>query len=54
MVTLEVVARDHQGRLATGLNAKDFQIFEQAAGWRKEKREQKIAALPPFATEIEG
>ena len=45
MVTLEVVARDHQGRPASGLSAKDFQVFEQATGWRKGKREQKIAAF---------
>lgn len=45
MVTVEVVARDHQGRPATGLTANDFQVFEQAAGWRKEKREQKISVF---------
>jgi len=45
MVTVEVVARDHQGRPATGLTANDFQVFEQAIGWRKEKREQKIAVF---------
>ena len=45
MVTVEVVARDHHGRPATGLAANDFQIFDQAAGFRKEKRPQKIAAF---------
>ncbi|MCU1271998.1 MAG: hypothetical protein JWN74_3292 [Acidobacteriaceae bacterium] len=44
MVTVEVVARDH-GRPAIGLTANDFQIFDQPAGFRKEKREQKIAAF---------
>lgn len=45
MVTLEVVARDHEGRPATGLTANDFHLSEQAPGWRKEKREQKIAVF---------
>ena len=45
MVTVEVVARDHHARPATGLTANDFQIFDQAAGFRKEKRPQKIAAF---------
>ena len=45
MVTLEVVARDHQGRAATGLTASDFQVFEQSAGRNKQTREQKIAAF---------
>jgi len=45
MVTVEVVARDHKSRPATGLTATDFQVFDQASGFRKEKREQKIAAF---------
>jgi VWFA-related protein len=45
MVTVEVVARDHKGRPATGLSAADFQIFDQVSGIHKEKREQKIAAF---------
>lgn len=47
MVTLEVVARDHQGRPATGLTAKDFQVFEQAAGWRKENASRKLLLSEP-------
>jgi VWFA-related protein len=45
MVTVEVVARDHKGRPATGLTATDFQIFDQVSGFHKEKREQKLAAF---------
>lgn len=48
MVTLEVVARDHEGRPATGLAAKDFQIFEETGGFRKHKEEQKIAVFRPL------
>jgi VWFA-related protein len=45
MVTLEVVAKDHQGRHASGLKASDFQVFEQSPSRGKEKHEQKIAAF---------
>lgn len=45
MVTVEVVARDHRGHAAIGLTASDFQVFDQPAGFHKEKREQKIAAF---------
>jgi VWFA-related protein len=45
MVTVEVVARDHDGRPIVGLTSQDFQVFEQAPGWRKEKHEQRIAAF---------
>jgi VWFA-related protein len=48
MVTLELVARDHQGRPVKGLSANDFRVLEQATGWRKEKREQKIAVFKPM------
>ena len=48
MVTLEVVARDHEGRPATGLTEKDFQIFEETGGFRKHKEEQKIAVFRPL------
>jgi VWFA-related protein len=37
--------RDHKGRPATGLSASDFQVFDQASGFHKAKREQKIAAF---------
>lgn len=43
IVTLEVIAKDHHGQAVPGLKASDFQVFEQELGWRKEKREQKIA-----------
>lgn len=43
MVTLEVVAKDRQGRHATGLTAADFQVFEQTPSKGKQKHEQKIA-----------
>jgi len=43
MVTLEVIAKDHHGQAVPGLKASDFQVFEQELGWRKEKREQKVA-----------
>jgi len=45
MVTVEVVARDHHGNPATGLTAADFQLFDQSAGFHKEKKLQKIAAF---------
>jgi len=45
MVTVEVVARDHKGRPATGLTASDFEVFDQVSGFHKEKRQQKIAAF---------
>src|SRR5204862_2602805 len=45
MVTVEVVAKDHKGQPVKNLTADDFQLFEQAAGWRKEKRQQKIALI---------
>jgi len=45
MVTLEVVAKDHQGHHATGLTAADFQLFEQSPSRGKDKREQKIAVF---------
>jgi VWFA-related protein len=45
MVTVDVVARDHKGRPATGLTAADFQVFDQVSGFHKEKRAQKIAAF---------
>lgn len=45
MVTVEVVARDHHGKPATGLTAADFEVFDQAAGFHKEKKSQKIAAF---------
>jgi hypothetical protein len=48
MVTLERVARDHQGHPVTGLRGNDFHVFEQVTGWRKEKREQKIAVFKPM------
>jgi VWFA-related protein len=44
VVTVEVVARDHQGRPVTGLAQGDFQVFEQVAG-KREKVEQKIAVF---------
>lgn len=43
MVTLEVVARDGKGRPATGLTTKDFQIFENSPGHKKQ--EQKVASF---------
>jgi len=43
IVTLEVIAKDHHGQAVPGLKASDFQVFEQELGWRKEKREQKVA-----------
>jgi VWFA-related protein len=44
-VTVEVVARDRHGHATIGLTADDFQVFDQASGFRKEKKEQKIAAF---------
>jgi len=43
IVTLEVIAKDHHCQAVPGLKASDFQVFEQELGWRKEKREQKVA-----------
>lgn len=43
IVTLEVIAKDQHGQAVPGLKASDFQVFEQELGWRKEKREQKVA-----------
>ena len=43
MVSIEVVARDRHGNSVPGLTADDFQIFEQATGHKKDKREEKIA-----------
>jgi VWFA-related protein len=45
MVTLEVVAKDSQGRHVTGLKAGDFQVLEQVPSRGKDKHEQKIAAF---------
>ncbi|HXX99376.1 MAG TPA: VWA domain-containing protein, partial [Candidatus Limnocylindrales bacterium] len=45
MVSLEVVAKNHQGRHATGLTAADFQVFEQAPSRGKARHEQKIAVF---------
>jgi len=47
LVTVEVVAKDHKGQPVKGLTVEDFQVFEQEAGWRKEKRQQKIALVQP-------
>jgi len=44
VVTVEVVARDHQGHGVTGLTQNDFRVFEQIAG-KHEKVEQKIAVF---------
>jgi VWFA-related protein len=44
LVTVEVVARDHQGHAVTGLTQGDFQVIEQVAG-KHEKQEQKIAVF---------
>ena len=49
MVTLEVVARDHQGKVVPGLTSSDFQVFERSTGRKKETREQKIAVFQAFA-----
>ena len=45
MVPLEVLAKDRHGRGVPGLKACDFQVFEEQLGWRKEKREQRIASF---------
>lgn len=45
LVTLEVVAKDSKGHHVTGLKPEDFELFEQAPGKHKEKREQKIASF---------
>lgn len=44
MVSVEVVARDHQGHPVTGLTAKDFQISEQVAP-KKDHRPQAISVF---------
>lgn len=44
MVTVEVVARDHKGQAVHGLNANDFQVFEQVVP-KREQHPQKIAAF---------
>jgi VWFA-related protein len=44
MVSLEVVARDRQGRPVTGLTAKDFQISEQVQP-RKDHRPQNVSVF---------
>jgi len=48
VVTVEVVARDHQGHPVTGLTQNDFQVFEQVAG-KRQKVEQKIAVFRAVA-----
>src|SRR6185312_6096382 len=45
MVTVEVVARDHQGFPVKGLKPGDFQVFERIPGLGNEKHPQKIAAF---------
>ena len=44
MVTVEVVARDHQGHPITGLTAADFQVLEQIAP-KHDQHPQKIAVF---------
>jgi VWFA-related protein len=44
MVTLEVVAHDHQGRMVPNLTAKDFQVYEEILP-RKNQLPQSIAAF---------
>ena len=44
MVSVEIVAADHQGHPIPGLTADDFQVFEQIAGKRGQEA-QKIAAF---------
>jgi VWFA-related protein len=44
LVTIEVVARDHDRHPLTDLTKDDFHVFEQIAG-KKEKNEQKIAVF---------
>ena len=44
MVTVEVVAKDHQGHTLTGLTANDFQVFEQLPG-KHGQVPQKIAGF---------
>lgn len=44
LVTIEVVARDHRGQPVHGLTAGDFQVFEQVAP-KRDQRRQKIAAF---------
>jgi len=45
MVTIEVVAKDSQGHHVTGLQARDFQVFEQAGSRGRERHEQNIVAF---------
>ena len=45
MVTLEVVAKDHNGNHVTGLKASDFQVFEQSRSRGKQKYQENIAAF---------
>ena len=45
MVNLDVVVEDSKGNHIRGLNAGDFEIYEQTRGRRRDKREQKIAAV---------
>ena len=44
MVSVEVVAKDHQGHALTGLTADDFQVFEKIEG-KHEQHPEKIAAF---------
>jgi len=50
IVTVEVVARDHHGNPVTNLTANDFEVFDEAAGSHKEKKEEKIAAFRALGT----
>ncbi len=59
LVTVDVVARDHRGQPAVGLTAKDFEVFDQESGFRKEKKLQKVAAFRALgmagaATQVEA
>jgi len=42
IVTVDVVATDHHGKIVSGLTSKDFQVFEQING-KKGQREQQIS-----------
>ena len=58
MVSVEVVAKDHQGHAITGLTAGDFQVFEKIEG-KHEQFPEKIAAfraisVSEFATHDAG
>jgi VWFA-related protein len=44
MVTVEVVAKDHQGHAITGLTADDFQVSEKVEG-KREQHPEKIASF---------